>query len=134
MNNDVDAAPIDGTDEARAIAAAAREAAKRKHEEIVKPEQAAPQAKKTKKASTSQRTATSTHTVAVPDGFEADTKRDAAVYGTCCCADAGAQQGQQVWHGLRSTCFSMPAAKRRVTALEQQPRLSFDRSRQQGGA
>jgi len=119
MNNDVDAAPIDGTDEARAIAAAAREAAKRKHEEVVRPEQQAPQAKKTKKASTSQRTATSSHTVAVPEGFEPDPKRDAAVYGMFCCdlADAGAQQGLQVWHGILSSCFSMPAARCRFTAL-----------------
>lgn len=73
-------APIDGTDEARALAAAAREAAKRKHDEVVKPEESQPSGKKSKKAP-APRTKTSTHTVAVPDGFAPDVQRDEAVYG-----------------------------------------------------
>lgn len=76
---DVEEAPIDGTDEARARAAAAREAAKRKHDELVKPEEPKPASKKAKKAA--PRTKTSTHTVAVPEGYEPDTQRDAAVFG-----------------------------------------------------
>jgi hypothetical protein len=71
-------APIDGTDEGRARAAAAREAAKRKHEEVVR--EPSGLSKKAKKAV--PRTKTSTHTVAVPEGYEPDVQRDAAVYGT----------------------------------------------------
>ena len=75
-------APIDGTDEARAIAAAAREAAKRKHDEVVKPEEPQALGKRSKKQQ--KRTATSTHTVAVPEGYEGDAQqRDPAVYGGC---------------------------------------------------
>jgi hypothetical protein len=73
-------APIDGTDEARALAAAAREAAKRKHDEVVKPEESQASVKKSRKAP-APRTKTSTHTVAVPDGFAPDVQRDEAVYG-----------------------------------------------------
>lgn len=77
---ELDAAPIDGTDEARARAAAAREVAKRKHEEVVKPQEPArPAGKKAKKAV--PRTSTSTHTVAVPDGYQPDAQRDAAIHG-----------------------------------------------------
>lgn len=79
------AAPIDGTEEGRAIAAAARSVAKRKHEEVVKPDeqkQAKPAGKKSKKAAPA-RTSTSTHTVAVPEGYEPDVQRDAAVFGGC---------------------------------------------------
>lgn len=71
-------APIDGTEEGRAIAAAAREAAKRKHEEVVREPSGLSQ-KKAKKAA--PRTKTSTHTVAVPEGYQPDGQRDAAVYG-----------------------------------------------------
>lgn len=75
-------APIDGTDEARARAAAAREAAnvaKRKVEEVVR-DPPSGLSKKARKAT--PRTKTSTHTVAVPEGFQPDAQqRDPAVYG-----------------------------------------------------
>ncbi len=77
-------APIDGTDEARARAAAARQAAareaKRKHEEVEVQEPSGLIKKKAKKAVV--RTKTSTHTVAVPEGYQPDEQqRDEAVYG-----------------------------------------------------
>lgn len=81
MDNNQQAAPIDGTDEARKIAAAARETAKRKHDEVVKPEEPQPLGKKARKQVA--RTPTSTHTVAVPEGYEQDAQRDTAVYGVC---------------------------------------------------
>lgn len=88
---ELDAAPIDGTDEARARAAAAREVAKRKHEEVVKPEEPRPAGKKSKK--TVLRTSTSTHTVAVPDGYQPDAQRDAAIHGELGEAAVGGSSG-----------------------------------------
>lgn len=80
MSQEPDAPPpIDGTDEARAIAAAARSAAKRKCAEVGKAEQVKPRSKKLK--AVAPRISTSTHTVAVPDGYEPDTQRDTAVFG-----------------------------------------------------
>jgi hypothetical protein len=96
---DVDEAPIDGTDEARARAAAAREAAKRKHDELVKPEEPKPASKKPKKAT--PRIKTSTHTVAVPEGYEPDTQRDAAVFGGLAAGWAGQQCNA---HSRRRLC------------------------------
>lgn len=88
-------APIDGTDEARALAAAAREAAKRKHDEVVKREESQPSGKKLKKAP-APRTKTSTHTVAVPDGFAPDVQRDEAVHGGLLAAAGYA--ATPLWH------------------------------------
>jgi hypothetical protein len=69
--------PIDGTDEGRAIAAATRAAAKRKHDEVVREPSLAPIKKKGK-----QPKATSTHQVAIPEGFDpASQKFDPAVHG-----------------------------------------------------
>jgi hypothetical protein len=95
-------APIDGTDEARALAAAAREAAKRKHDEVVKPEESQVSGKKLKKVP-APRTKTSTHTVAVPDGFAPDVQRDEAVYGGLLATVqvmAAATHLQEAGHGL----------------------------------
>lgn len=96
---DLDAAPIDGTAEGRARAAAAREAAKRKHAEVVKEEEPRPLGKKAKKAV--PRTSTSTHTVAVPEGYEPETVRDAAVFG-------GLARQQYVPH-LQQAAYEMHA-------------------------
>lgn len=69
--------PIDGTEQGRAIAAATRAAAKRKHDEVVK-EPSLPLPVKKKK----QPRATSTHQVAIPEGYdEASQKFDPAVHG-----------------------------------------------------
>eukprot|EP00882_Tetradesmus_deserticola_P028053 GHRQ01031227.1.p1 GENE.GHRQ01031227.1~~GHRQ01031227.1.p1 ORF type:complete len:272 (+),score=160.42 GHRQ01031227.1:95-817(+) len=71
--------PIDGTDEGRAIAAATRAAAKRKHDEVVREPSLAP----IKKKGRQQPNATSTHQVAIPEGFDlAGHTFDPAVHGT----------------------------------------------------
>lgn len=70
--------PIDGTEEGRAIAAATRAAAKRKHDEVVREPSLAPIKKKAKQ----QPTATSSHQVAIPEGFDpASQTFDPAVHG-----------------------------------------------------
>jgi hypothetical protein len=70
--------PIDGTEEGRAIAAATRAAAKRKHDEVVREPSLAPVKKKGKQ----QPKATSTHQVAIPEGFDPESQTfDQAVHG-----------------------------------------------------
>eukprot|EP00775_Hariotina_reticulata_P007858 gene7858-8054_t len=68
---------MEATPEGRAIAAATRDAAKRKHDEVVKDDSLAPVKKK------KQPKASSTHQVAIPDGYnEAQSGLDVAVHGT----------------------------------------------------
>jgi superfamily II RNA helicase len=96
--------PIDGTDEGRAIAAATRAAAKRKHGEVVKEPSLAPIKKKGKQ----QPKATSTHQVAIPEGFDPDGQTfDPAVHGE--------QQQQQQQHGLQQEGASLLSTQQIAT-------------------
>ncbi len=70
---------LDGTEEGRAMAAATRQAAKRKVEEQPRDAEALPSAKKAKVAQ--QRRPTATHTVAVPDGYTPAAQLDPSVHG-----------------------------------------------------
>jgi hypothetical protein len=67
---------MEATPEGRAIAAATRDAAKRKHDEVVKEDKLVPVKKK------KQPKGTSTHLVAIPEGYsEAESELDVAVHG-----------------------------------------------------
>lgn len=67
---------MEATPEGRAISAATRDVAKRKHDEVVKDDSLAPVKKK------KQPKASSTHQVAIPEGYnEAQSGLDVAVHG-----------------------------------------------------